>query len=337
MTRGTPDVKGSCTHHHWSPLPGRVGRARDATGGAGGGDHAAPRGRAAGRHRRRSAEPRSAPGEHVRQHRAGGAALQHAAAARPVPLPEDHRRRGHRVEDRPGRAHLHLQAPPGHPVPRRLDADVRRRQGQLRQDHLPAAGSPERPEERLHGGRAGRGPRSEHGGLQAQVPVGLAPGQPGLAVERHLPEEVPGPGPQLLQDARRGLGALQVQELHARLHVRGRAQSRLLRQGPPVPRRLQVLHQPRDLRAGGGHPLRARLHRVPQPAQRRGGGDQKAARRQGRRPGNADDRPVGHRDQQHGEAVQRRARAQGPDPRHRSVHDGQGAGSRSPASSTSAA
>ena len=62
-----------------------------------------------------------------------------------------------------------------------------------------------------------------------------------------------------------------------------------------------------------------------------------AARRQDRRPGNPDDRPVGHRDQQHREAVQRRARAQGAHPRHRSLHDGQGALSRSPGSSTWAA
>ena len=38
----------------------------------------------------------------------------------------------------------------------------------------------------LHGGREHRGARPEHGGVQAQVPVGLAPEQPGLAVERDL-------------------------------------------------------------------------------------------------------------------------------------------------------
>jgi hypothetical protein len=42
------------------------------------------------------------------------------------------------------------------------------------------------------------------------------------------------------------------QELHARLDVRGRAQPRLLRQGPAVPERLQVLHQHRR------HPCAAR-------------------------------------------------------------------------------
>ena len=103
-----------------------------------------------------------------------------------------------------------------------------------------------------------------------------------------------------------GSGPVQVQGLHPRLHLRGRAQPRLLRQGPPVPRRLQVLHQPGDLGPGRRHPLRARLHRVPQPAQRRGGGDQEAARRQDHGAGDPDDRRVGHRDQQHQEAVQRR-------------------------------
>jgi peptide/nickel transport system substrate-binding protein len=60
--------------------------------------------------------------------------------------------------------------------------------------------------------------------VQAQVRVRLAARQPGLAVERHLSEEVPGPGPELLQDERRRLGAVQAQELHARLDVRGRAE-----------------------------------------------------------------------------------------------------------------
>ena len=122
-----------------------------------------------------------------------------------------------------------------------------------------------------------------------------------------------------------GSGPFKFKSYTRGLDVRGRAQPRLLRQGPAVPRRLQVLHQPGDVRAGGGHPVGARLHRVPRPAQRRGGGDQEAARRQGRRPGDADDRPVGHRDQQHREAVHRRARPQGAHAGHRSVHDGQGA------------
>src|SRR5207249_3616081 len=38
------------------------------------------------------------------------------------------------MEDLPGRSQLHVQDPSGHPVPRRLAVDGRRRQGQLRQD-----------------------------------------------------------------------------------------------------------------------------------------------------------------------------------------------------------
>ena len=189
----------------------------------------------------------------------------------------------------------------------------------------PAGRRAEHPQGGVHGGRTHRGPRRGHGGVQAQVPVGLPHGQPGLAVERDLSEEVSRQGPQLLQDERRRLRSVQVQELHARRHVRGRAEPRLLRQGPSLSRRLQVLHQPGDERARGGHPVGTRVHRVPRPARRRSGGDPQAARRQGRRPGNADDRPVGHRDQQHGEAVHRRARAQGAHAGHRPLHGEPGA------------
>ena len=103
--------------------------------------------------------------------------------------------------------------------------------------------------------RGGAG--SEHRFVQAQVPLGLPPDQSGLAVERHLPQEVPRQGPELLQGQRHGLRPLQVQELYAGLDVRRRAEPRLLRQGPAVPRRLQVLHQHRDVRARRGHPVRA--------------------------------------------------------------------------------
>ena len=131
---------------------------------------------------------------------------------------------------------------------------------------FPPRRGPQHPQGPLLGGRERRGPGPEHRGVQAQVPVGLAPVEPGLAVERHLPEEVPRQGSELLQEQRRRLRALQVQELHARLDVRGRAEPRLLRQGPAVPRRLQVLHQHGDVRARGGDPVRPRLHRVPRPA-----------------------------------------------------------------------
>ena len=58
----------------------------------------------------------------------------------------------------PGRAHVHVQDPSGHPVPRRLAADVRRRQGQLRQDHLPARRSSQHSPAPLFGGASVEAP-----------------------------------------------------------------------------------------------------------------------------------------------------------------------------------
>ena len=98
---------------------------------------------------------------------------------------------------------VHVQDPSRHPVPRRLAADLRRRQGQLRQDHLPAGRGAQHPEGALLVGGERRGAGPEHRGVQAQVPVGLPPDEPGLAVERHLPQEVPRQGPELLQEQRR--------------------------------------------------------------------------------------------------------------------------------------
>ena len=79
-----------------------------------------------------------------------------------------------RVEDLARWADVHVQDPSGHPVPRRLAVDGRRRQGQLRQDPLPARRGPQHPEASLLGGRERGGPGPEHRGVQAQVPLGLA-------------------------------------------------------------------------------------------------------------------------------------------------------------------
>src|SRR2546427_518736 len=67
----------------------------------------APRRRAPGGDRRGRAEPRPSPGADFRHPPAGGPAVQHAAPDRSLQLPERHRRRGQRVEDLAGRAHLH--------------------------------------------------------------------------------------------------------------------------------------------------------------------------------------------------------------------------------------
>ena len=306
------------------PLP-RGPFRRVATPGRRGSGDPPPRRGAAGRHRRRRAQPRPAPGEHVREHPDGGAPLQHPAPDRSLQLSEDRRRRGHGVEDQLGRADLHLQDPSGDQVPRRLAADLGGRQGHVRQDRVPARRHPQRPEGALHGCGARRGAGRGHGGVQAQVPLGFAARQPGLTVERDLSEEVHRPGSQLFHEERRGLGAVQAQELHARLHVRRGAQPRLLRQGPTLPGRLQVLHQHGDVRARGRHPVRAGLHRVPRPPQLRGGRHQEAAGGQGRRPGNADGGAVRLRHAEHGEAVHRRSGSPGGHARPRPLHGRQSA------------
>jgi len=76
--------------------------------------------------------------------------------------------------------------------------------------------------------------RTEHGGVQAQVPL------PSLFVnlahpnERHLPKKHLDKDPNYFKNNVMGSGPFQAQELHPRLDVRGRAESRLLRQGPAV-------------------------------------------------------------------------------------------------------
>src|SRR5207245_1172234 len=52
----------------------------------------------------------------------------------------------------------------------------------------------QRPEEQLLSGHDRRGPRREHRRVQAQVPVGVAAPESGLALERDLSEEVPRQG-----------------------------------------------------------------------------------------------------------------------------------------------
>ena len=56
-------------------------------------------------------------------------------------------------------------------VPRRQRDDLEGRQGQLRQDHLPASRRRLRPQGRVSRRRGGAGPRSVHGRVPAQVAV----------------------------------------------------------------------------------------------------------------------------------------------------------------------
>ena len=213
-------------------------------------------------------------------------ALQHAAADRSLQLPERHRRRGQRVEDLARRADLHVQDPPGHQVPRRLAADGRRRQGDLRQDRLPAGRGPQHPEEPLLGDREHRGPGSGHRGVQAQVPVGLAPGEPRLAVERHLPEEVPRQGPEPLQERTSiGSGPFKFKSYTRGSTFEGeRNPDYFVKDRPYLDGYKFFISTETSVRAAAIRSGRAYIEFRDLP-QRRGRGDQEAARRQDRRPG----------------------------------------------------
>ena len=206
-------------------------------------------------------------------------------ADRSLQLPEHHRRRGQRVEDLARRADLHVQDPSRHPVPRRLAVDGRRRQGQLRQDHLPAGGRPQHPQASLRGGGERRGAGSEHRGVQAQVPLGLAPGEPGLAVERHLPQEVPRQGPELLQDQRRWAPGPSSSRA-TRAGRRSRAERNpdyFVKDRPYLDGYKFFISTETSVRAAAIRSGRAYIEFRDLPAHR-GRGDQEAPGRQGRRP-----------------------------------------------------
>ena len=142
----------------------------------------------------------------------------------------------------------------------------------LRQDHLPARGRPQRPEERLHGGRASvEAPDPSTVVFKLKFPSASLLANLASPWNVIYPEEVPGQGPELLQDARRWAPApSSSRATRAAPRFEGERNPDYFVKDRPVPRRLQVLHQPGDLRARGGHPLGPRLHRVPRPAQRRG-------------------------------------------------------------------
>ena len=248
--------------------------------------HAAPRRGPAGGDRRRSAEPRPPPGEHLRQHPAGGPAVQHAAPSRSLQLPEDHRRPRHRVEDLAGRAHLHLQDPPGRQVPRRLPADRRPT------SRPPTTRSSSRRRASAACGRTPT-PRSPRSRLPTSTTVVFKLKFPSASLLSNLasPWNVIFPKKYLDQDPNYfkthaiGSGPFKFKSYTRGATFEGERNSELLGQGPPLPGRVQVLHQPGDLGAGGGRPLGARLRGVPGPAQRGSGRDQQAARRQGHGPG----------------------------------------------------
>ena len=248
------------------------------------------------------------------------------SADRSLPVPERHRRRGQRVEDRARRAHVHVQDPPGDPVPRRLAADGRRRQGDLRQDRLPAGRGPQHPEAPLLGDRERRGPGPGHRGVQAQVPVGLAPDEPGLAVERHL--------------SRRSTSTRTRTTSRPTSWAPGPSSSRATRAGSTFEGERNPDYFVKDRPYLNGYKFFISTETSVRAAAIRSGrayiefrdlpnSEVEAIKKQ------LGDKvvvqqtpfvdPVRHRDQQHREAVHRRARPQGPHAGHRSLHGGQGA------------
>ena len=244
----------------------------------------------------------------------------------PVQLPEDHRRRGQRVEDRARRAHLHVQDPAGDPVPRRLGADGRRRQGHAttrsssRRRACEASGRTPTPRS-----ASVEAPDPSHRGLQAQVPVGVAPRQPRVAVERHLSRRSTWTRTRTTsRPTSSGSGPFKFKSYTRGSTFEGERNPDYFVKDRPYLDGYKFFISPETSVRAAAHPLRARLHRVPHLPLRGGGGDHEAARRQGRRPGHARDRPVRDRDEPDREAVHRHPRPQGPHAGHRSLHGGPG-------------
>ena len=244
----------------------------------------------------------------------------------PLQLPEDHRRRGHRVEDRARRAHVHVQDPAGDPLPRRLAADGRRRQGHLRQDHLPARGRAEHPQEHLHrGGRASRRPTrapwcsSSSSRRRRSWPTWPRRGTSSIPKKyldkdpNHFKTNVVGSGPFKFKSYTRG--STFEGERNPDYFIKDR---------PYLDGYKFFISTETSVRAAAIRSGRAYIEFRTLPAGG-GGGDQEAARRQGRRAGDARHRAVRHRDQPDGEALHRRPRPQGPHAGHRSLHGGPGA------------
>ena len=88
----------------------------------------------------RAAELRLPRQHHVRAGPPHRAALLPARQVRRQGVPEGHPGSGRELDGGAGRHDLHLQDPLGREIPRRLAADVRGHQGQLRSHHQPAAG-----------------------------------------------------------------------------------------------------------------------------------------------------------------------------------------------------
>ena len=217
-------------------------------------------------------------------------------------------------------------------------ADRGRRQGHLRQDRLPAGGRPEHPEGALRGdqARSRRPTRARWCSSSSSRRPSLAR-QPGLAVERDLPEEVPRQGPELLQDPRRRLGAVQVQGLHARAR-RSRASATPTTSSRTGP--ISTATSSSSARRPPSGPRRSAPAAPTSSSATCPTSEVEAIKKQLGDKVVVQETPttgqLGVAHQHHGEALQRRARPQGAHARHRPVHRWARCSTRSRASRTSA-
>ena len=170
-------------------------------------------------------------------------------------------------------------------------------------------------------------PDADHGGLQAEVPLGVAPGQPGLARGTSSSRRSTwtrtrttsrrtwwAPGPFKFKGYTRGSTFEGERNPDYFIKDRPYLDGYKFYISPETSVRAAAI------RSGRAYIEFRNLPNAEVDAIRKQLGDKVTVQE------TPDDRAVGHRDQQHREAVQRRARAQGAHPRHRSLHDEQGAG-----------
>ena len=150
-----------------------------------------------------------------------------------------------------GRAHVHVHPAPRRPLPRRQRADGAGRQGELRQDHLPAPRDRVQSQGRVPRGGGGRGARPAHRRLPPQVAVAVVPLVARLALQLDLQGRHPGPRHPLVRAERHGYRPLPLRGIREGLTLDRPQESRLLGSGQALSRRL-----PRDLRPGFGRPGR---------------------------------------------------------------------------------
>ena len=118
-------------------------------------------------------------------------------------------------------------------------------------------------EERLPGGRGGRGPRCPHRPLPAEVAGVVLPAEPGIALELDLQGRHPRQGHALVREERDGHGPLPLRGARQGLALGGQEEPRLLGQGQALPRRLPRHVRQLVLGPGRGGARRAGAHPVP--------------------------------------------------------------------------